>query len=176
MFADKTTTLITLQRGAFTSGVETVVIRPSNDTRYSSECIVSHNGDSLNATGCDPNKIFEYVQTLKFTELKRIVFIDEGHFFPELATAVEYLLANGTDVVVAGIDVDYRRQPFANMQSLEKIAKNHIACRAICQCGKFASYTKMRKELQAAVGEIVVGGSDKYAAYCGDPECESHWP
>lgn len=175
MFADKTTTLIRMQRGASISGIRTAVIRPSNDIRYSLEHIVSHSGDSLDAFGCDPEKLFEYVQNLDTNDLKT-VFIDEGHFFPSLVVSVQFLLEKNIDVVVAGIDIDYKRQPFANMLGLEKIAKNHVVCRAICTCGKFASYTKMKKELQAAAGEIVVGGSDKYAAYCGDAICEAYWP
>ena len=163
MFADKTTTLIRLIRG--TNG-EVTVIRPSTDTRYSRERIVSHSGDYFDAAGCDPDKILDLAQTLVGN-----VFIDEGHFFPCLVEAVLLMVARGCTVTIAGIDIDYRKQPFVNMQRLMALAKNHIICRAVCKCGKFASYTKMRDEFRKSC-EIVVGGSEKYAPYCGSVECE----
>lgn len=164
MFADKTTTLIKLIRG--TVG-DVTVIRPSTDTRYSSERIVSHSGDYFSASGCDPDKLLEFAETVSGH-----VFIDEGHFFPDIVEAVQLMIQNGCNsVTVAGIDFDYRKRPFANMQGVIAIAKNRIICRAVCQCGEFASYTKMREEFVVSPG-IIVGGSEKYAPYCGSAECE----
>jgi thymidine kinase len=168
MFADKTTTLIKLAKG---HGNNCIVIKPATDDRYGHNFVVSHNGEKYKAVECDPDKLLK-MEVENFShpfDRIYVVIIDEGHFFSNLAESVQRFLI-GYNVVVAGIDIDYRRRPFENMQALEPLAKNLIKCRAICKCGKFASFTKMREEHQTE-SEIVVGGSDKYAPYCGADEC-----
>ena len=166
MFADKTTTFINLIRGGIGNHL---ILHPSNDTRYTTDnLIISHNGEQIPSKPCEPTKLLSFVKVESSGYEK--VFIDEGHFYLELVEAVKHLLDMGIDVVVAGIDLDYNRQPFKNMEALDKIAKTHIKCKAICACGKFARYTKLTKSEtnSAKEGDIIVGGTDKYTVVCGD--------
>jgi len=170
MFADKTTTLISLIRGNSSHRTDNMVVKPSTDTRYDIvDEIVSHNQDSYPATSCDPGKLHELDLKNKST-----IFIDEGHFFPDIVENVQEFLKSGTNVVVAGIDLDYHHRPFENMQTLITMAKTLIRCKAFCQCGEFATFTKMRKEMQNKEN-ITVGGAEKYAPCCGKEECENTW-
>lgn len=180
MFGSKTTLLIALARGY--QHVKTVTaIKPSVDNRYHDTKIVSHNNDAIDAVNVNPNELMEFIDDYSNTlsevitdNNKEIFLIDEGHFFKDLAQAVNVLRAYGVHVVVAGLDKDFRMVPFPEMEALQKIAKNHIKCRAYCICGNYASYTKMRKALQTS-GNLVVGGADKYSPWCGLKECEDQW-
>jgi thymidine kinase len=171
MFGNKTTTLICLIRGN-TNISDCLVVKPSTDTRYDTygkDDIVSHNHDSYPATSCEPGKLKDLDWQNATT-----IFIDEGHFFPDIVANVKKFLEAGIDVVVAGIDLDYHHKPFENMRILIDMAKTIIRCKAFCQCGEFAIYTKMREEMQTDEN-ITVGGSEKYAPCCGHKHCEKTW-
>jgi len=180
MFGSKSTTLIALARGY--QHVKTVTaIKPSVDNRYHDKKIVSHNNDAIDAVNVHPEKLMEFIDNYTNTLSENtadnnieIFLIDEGHFFKNLVQAVSVLRAYGVHVVVAGLDKDFRMQPFPEMDALQKIAKNHIKCRAYCICGNYASYTKMRKALQTS-DNLVVGGAEKYSPWCGDQSCEDIW-
>lgn len=180
MFSSKSTTLIALARGY--QHVKTVTaVKPSVDNRYHDTKIVSHNNDAIDAVNVHPEKLMEFIDDYSNTLSENIAdnnneifLIDEGHFFKDLAQCVNVLRAYGVHVVVAGLDKDFRMVPFPEMESLQKTAKNHIKCRAYCICGNYASYTKMRKALQTS-GNLVVGGADKYAPWCGKYDCEDRW-
>lgn len=147
--------------------VRKLVIRPSTDTRYTnSNWIVTHDGDRIECESCDPKKLRQFIRARRGRFDK--VFIDEGHFYPDLQDVVVSLLEDGVDVVVAGIDFNYEREPFQNMQALEKYAKTLIQCHAICECGEKAPYTVLKEKTIGTNGkEILVGGSEKYGVTCG---------
>lgn len=180
MFGSKTTILIALARG-YQNGKTVTTIKPSVDNRYHETKIVSHNKDAIDAVNVHPDKLMdfvvEYLDTCSdvVTDNNREVFlIDEGHFFKDLAKSVNLLTSIGVNVVVAGLDKDFRSQQFPQMAILKKLAKNHIKCRAYCICGEYASYTKMKKSLQTE-DNLVVGGADKYSPWCGQYKCEDQW-
>jgi len=171
MFGNKTTTLICLIRGNKNLS-DCLVVKPSTDTRYDKYAkyqIVSHNHDSYPATIYEPGKL----QDLDWRNATTI-FIDEGHFFPDIVANVKKFLKANIDVVVAGIDLDYKHKPFENMRVLIEMSKTMIKCKAYCQCGEFATYTKMREDMQTDA-DITVGGSEKYAPCCGHKKCEKTW-
>lgn len=180
MFGDKTTTLIALARG-YQHVKNVTAVKPSVDNRYHDTKIVSHNNDAIDAVNVNPTKLMEFIDDYSNTLSENIAdnnneifLIDEGHFFKDLAQAVSVLRAYGVHVVVAGLDKDFRMVAFPEMAVLQKLAKNHIRCRAYCVCGEYASYTKMRRSLQTA-DNLVVGGADKYAPWCGKFSCEDQW-
>lgn len=175
MFASKTTTFIELIRGQ-RKDVRILVVRPTNDTRYTTDnVIISHDGDQIECESCHPDDLVAYV----FSQCEFIdkLFIDEGHFFPALEMAVIQALDTGVDVVVSGIDLNYQRKPFENMQSLEKYAKTLIQCHATCMCGSKARFTMLRNsETKTESGDaIIVGGWEKYGVSCGQLDCDEEY-
>jgi thymidine kinase len=171
MFADKTTTLIALIRGNEPHFCETIVVKPLIDSRYQDNlpAIISHNGDRYPAIECDSDNLRSIEHGYG-----AVIYIDEGHFFPNIVEDVKHFLKAGAKVVVAGLDLDFRHEGFQNMQELMAMAKINIQCKAICQCGAFAKYTKMREDLQTE-NNIDVGGAEKYAPCCGAKLCEDTW-
>jgi thymidine kinase len=183
MFANKTSTLIELIKiyvNEINPDFDLTVIKPTTDNRYAKSELVSHNGLRYPALECAPDELLILLQKEisikgKFAHMKHKIFIDEGHFFQNLYDAVNLCLDAGIDVVVSGINIDYMMNPFQEMQKLQNIAKTHILCSAYCnECGKLARYTKIRPEVVHSNDSsvVIVGGSDKYAPYCGKKECK----
>lgn len=171
MFADKTTTLIGLIKSRIDRYDSFKVIKPTTDDRYSAKGnLVSHNGLQYPAIEIKPDGLLQYVSDIAVVG----IFIDEGHFFTNLYESVQTCLDAGIDVIVSGINIDYMRNPFPEMQKLQAIAKTHIVCSAYCnECGKLARFTKMRPDVEHPENSsiVVVGGAEKYAPYCGSEEC-----
>mgnify|MGYP001065210924 CR=1 FL=1 len=181
MFASKTTTFIVFVRGQ-KDGTRKLVIRPSTDTRYTDgDWIVTHDGDRISCESCVPTDLRDFIAARTKRSSINKVFIDEGHFYPDLESVVSVLLEDGIDVVVAGIDYNYERRPFENMKALEKYAKTIVQCHAICDCGDVAPYTVLKKTVlkknvnTSKSGEIIVGGAEKYGVSCGSQKCDAQF-
>lgn len=188
MFANKTTTLIELIKACVSlnpskpGAVAITVIKPTTDNRYpdAKNYLVSHDDLRYPASECEPDQLYKTLERQVTVQkpyaklLKCKIFIDEGHFFKNLLESVQMCLNAGIDVVVSGINIDYKGNPFLEMKQLKELAKTHIACSAFCiECGLLARYTKMRPEIEHPTDSsvVIVGGSDKYAPYCGNEEC-----
>jgi thymidine kinase len=97
----------------------------------------------------------------------RVIGIDEAQFLDaELVDVCERLANSGLRVVVAGLDQDYRGQPFEPVPQLLAIAEHITKTRAICVvCGQPALRSQ---RLGASTERVVVGAADKY-----EPRCRS---
>jgi thymidine kinase len=168
MFADKTSTLITLIREAWNESKKVMVIKPSTDNRYEEHelNIIAHNGKKHPSHSIVPSKLLQFIESPDFIS-SGTVFIDEYHFFEDIAYVVKLLIENQFDVVVSGIDLNYHRLEMPAYSSLERMAKTHIRLKSTCKdCGKLAAFTKIRKEFITENGTNIVGGAEKYAPSC----------
>jgi len=160
MFAGKTKLLI--QRLQSRSPNEYRVVKPTLDGRYGHDRIVSHDGDWLPAievSHTDPEKILSLVQPGV-----RMVGIDEIQFFsPGLVPVVQTLAQNGLRVLLAGLDLDYRGEPFGSVPALQEMAHQITFTMATCRCGRPANRTQ--RIIQGAE-QILVGGKDAYEPRC----------
>ena len=100
-----------------------------------------------------------------------VVAVDEAQFFDEAITKVCTILANkGIRVIVAGLDQDFRGDPFGPMPIILSLAEQVSKLHAICVvCGKDASRTQRMIDGRPAYFEeptVVVGGSESYEARC----------
>ena len=95
----------------------------------------------------------------------QVVGIDEGQFLgSDLPAVVDRLAESGKRVIVAGLDQDYRGQPFEPMPQLLAIAEYITKTLAICVvCGAPASRTQRTRPES---GRVVVGGAGLYEARC----------
>lgn len=152
MFSGKTEELIRRLRRAQIANQKVEIFKPTIDNRYSEDEIVSHNKNSIPST-----PVSSAQQILLLASEVEVVGIDEAQFFDEAIVEVVRTLANGgTRVIVAGLDMDYRGNPFGPMPMLLSMAEFVTKVHAICQrCGSLANYSHRlsNQEQQVMVGE-----------------------
>ena len=160
MFSGKTEELIRRVNRFVLAKKKVKVFKPEMENRYSSTEVVSHNKVAIPAIAVKNAK-----DILLHTDSVEIIAIDEAQFFDENIVPVCKQLANDNiRVIVAGLDMDYKGQPFGSMPQLLAIADNITKLHAICmECGELASFT-FRKEKNESL--IVLGEKDKYSALC----------
>lgn len=168
MFSGKTEALITQIRRAEFAKLRYQVFKPEIDTRYSNSEVASHNKSRFPATNVKvASDILEHIAP--FTE---VVAIDEVQFFdPSILEVVSELAETGRRVIVAGLDTDWRGEPFGPMPQLLAIADVIHKQYAICMvCGAPATRTQ---RIVAARDQFLLGSTDSYEARCRkhfDPE------
>ncbi len=160
MFAGKTEELIRRLRRAKLARQKTEIFKPVIDSRYSLEKVVSHDENSIPSTPVENSSAI-----LLLSGGVEVVGIDEAQFFDDSLIEVCTKLANqGIRVVVAGLDMDYKGQPFGPMPSLLAIADYVTKVHAICmKCGNIAQFTH---RLVNNDSPIMLGEKDKYEPLC----------
>lgn len=167
MFSGKSEELIRRVRRAQYGKLNVQVFKPAIDNRYSDEAVVSHNGTSVIAKPVSHSfSILEEV--MPETDL---VGIDEAQFFDAGIVEVAQELANrGYRVIAAGLDQDFRGEPFGPMPKLMALAENVTKLQAICLvCGSPASRTQRLINGKPASYDdpiILVGASESYEPRC----------
>jgi len=164
MTSGKSSELIRLIKRQKTINTPIMIINHTSDTRYGENSLNTHDKISEKATCI--SKLFEIVTTDDYKNAK-IIFIEEGQFFPDLydfvITACE---KDNKSVVIAGLDGDYKRDPFGDMLRLipiaDEVTKIHALCK-ICNDGTLASFTK---RLIKSDDKVLVGGNESYQAVC----------
>jgi thymidine kinase len=167
MFCGKTEELIRRARRAVIARQELQVFKPTIDDRYSIERVTSHNGQNIEAQPISHSR--EILEHLKNTTT--VVAVDEAQFFDtELVSVVEALAARGLRVIVAGLDMDFRGEPFGPMPQLMCLAEDVTKLHAICVvCGEEACRTQRLVNGSPAHYNdpvIMVGASEAYEARC----------
>ncbi len=167
MFAGKSEELIRRARRALYAKQKVQVFKPAMDDRYDEKDAVSHEGRRIPAVPVsDARQLRGAID--KDTDL---VCIDEAQFFGSeiVALAVE-LADSGREVLLAGLDQDFRRQPFGPMADLLCAADEVVKLRAICtKCGRPASHTYRTIDDQPAHWNdptVLIGASERYEARC----------
>jgi len=167
MFSGKSEELIRRVRRAQFAKQQIQVFKPVIDNRYSEEAVVSHNGTSVT---CKPIESSSQI----FAHLKpdtEIIAIDEVQFFDDNIVEVVTALADkGYRVIVAGLDQDFRGEPFGPVPALMAIAESVTKLQAVCSvCGSPASRTQRLINGKPASYDdpvILVGASESYEARC----------
>ena len=160
MFSGKTEELIRRLRRAQIAKQKVVIFKPKIDTRYSQEHIVSHSEQFL-----DANVIDDAHEILNLAGDAQVIGIDEGQFFKSnIVDVCNHLADQGKRVIVAGLDQDYKGNPFDPMPQLLAIAEYITKTLAICVvCGNPADRTQRKSEQHE---RVVVGAKDLYEARC----------
>lgn len=161
MFSGKTEELMRRIRRVQYANQPLRIFKPSLDTRYVADKIVSHDNRQSEAIIISKSKeILDHI-----TEHIQVVAIDEVQFFDETFPLICTQLANqGVRVILAGLDMDYRGIPFGTMPTLLSQAEYITKLHAICaRCGAVAQYTH-RKTADQEVH--VIGTSKEYQALC----------
>lgn len=157
MFSGKTEELLRRIRRAEYAHQRIQLFKPHIDTRYSPDAIVSHNANSFNA-----RTVARAADIPQHTSQAEVVGIDEAQFFDEEIVAVVRKLANtGKRVIVAGLDMDYKGNPFGPMPQLLAIAEFITKLHAICvRTGGLAHFSYRKPHV--AAGQVKLGAHQQY--------------
>lgn len=167
MFAGKTEELIRRVRRAQIARQRVQVFKPAIDNRYTAEGVSSHNGLRVEAAVVSGSQeILDRV-----APDTTVVAIDEAQFFDwRIAEVCDELADRGLRVIVAGLDMDFRGEPFGPMPVLMAQAEQVDKLQAICVvCGAPASRTQRLVDGQPASYDdpiILVGAQETYEARC----------
>ena len=153
MFSGKTEELIRRMKRAQFARQKVEIFKPSIDTRYSDEDVVSHDGLSIDSTPVDNSS-----SILLLGSDCDVIGIDEAQFFDNnLVEVCNELARKGVRIIVAGLDMDFRGVPFGPMPALCAVADDVTKVHAICmRCGALAyvSYRKIHNEKRVLLGEV----------------------
>ncbi|QKY70490.1 thymidine kinase [Lentibacillus sp. CBA3610] len=171
MFSGKSEELIRRVRRATYANLSVRVFKPVIDDRYAEESVISHNGTSIIARPVkDSDNILEYLQQHHID----VIGIDEAQFFDDNIISVANELANdGIRVIAAGLDTNFRGEPFGPMPKLMAQSESISKLNAICPiCGSPANRTQRLIDGRPASYDdpvIMVGASESY-----EPRCRHH--
>ncbi len=160
MFSGKTEELIRRLKRARIAGQRIEVFKPKIDTRYGEARVVSHDSNSLLATPISDTR-----RLLEIPEDVTVVGLDEAQFFePQVVQHVQTLANQGKRIIIAGLDMDFRGQPFGPICNLLAVAEYITKVHAICShCGNLATHSYRLTQDQDTV---VLGEKDLYEARC----------
>src|SRR5574344_1538028 len=160
MFSGKTEELIRRLKRANFAKQKVEIFKPALDTRYSDEEVVSHDHNAIQSTPVDSS-----ASILLFSSNIDVVGIDEAQFFDDgLVDICNQLADNGVRVIIAGLDMDFKRIPFGPIPALCAIADEVTKVHAICvKCGNlaYASHRITKSEKRVLLGE-----KDTYKPLC----------
>jgi len=138
MFSGKTEELIRRLKRAQFAKQKVEIFKPLVDTRYNEEMVVSHDANEIRST---PVPAAANIRLL--ADDCDVVGIDEAQFFDEEIVSVCNDLANrGVRVVIAGLDMDFKGNPFGPMPALMATAEYVTKVHAVCtRTGNLANYS-----------------------------------
>jgi thymidine kinase len=168
MFSGKTEELMRRLKRAQYARQKIQVFKPVIDQRYSVDHVQSHDANRILST---PVKFAKEILD-KVDDNTRVVGIDEAQFFDDAIVDVAQKLAyRGTRVICAGLDLDFRGQPFGPMPHLLAVAESVTKLSAVCVvCG--APATRSQRMLteepsaEESTEQVLVGALDYYEARC----------
>ena len=178
MYSGKTEELLRRVKRAQIARQKVQVFKPQIDDRYSVDHVQSHNANRIISRPVErATDILELVENNT-----RVVGIDEAQFFDEAIVDVAQKLAyRGIRVIVAGLDMDFRGQPFGPMPRILAVAEQVTKLQAVCVvCGAPASRSqRIAGPTGVDAEKVLVGATDLYEArcrFCHEPEGDGSAP
>lgn len=163
MFSGKSEELIRRLGRSVLAQQKVIAIKPGIDNRYAADAIASHSGAKFKAVA-----VQSAAEIPALCEGYQVVGIDEAQFLEGLVEVVHDLATSGKQVIVAGLDLDFRGMPFGPVPALlataEVIEKLHAVC---VVCGAPATRSQRVADSET---RVLVGSSGVYEA-----RCRRHW-
>lgn len=160
MFSGKTEELIRRLKRAEIANQRVEIFKPRMDIRYSDEQVISHDASSILSTPVSTSG-----NILLLSSEVDVVGIDEAQFFDRGLVEVCNSLANsGVRVIVAGLDMDFRGNPFGPIPAILATAEYVTKVHAICmKCGNLAQFSH-RKDISEEI--VLLGEQNVYEPLC----------
>ncbi|MGL5049129.1 MAG: thymidine kinase [Fusobacteriaceae bacterium] len=170
MFSGKSEELIKRLRRAKYANKKMVVFKHASDSRYDETRVASHSLNFIEAVPATSVECMEKLVKEKYNDVE-VVGIDEVQFFGEsVVEFCEKLAKEGKRVIVAGLDQDFKGDPFKPMDKLLAVAEFIDKFNAICMvCGSPASKTQRLVNGEPAFSDdpiVMVGAAESYEARC----------
>lgn len=177
MFSGKTEELLRRVERARIARKEVLLLKPEVDTRYALEQVVTHYGRSLPC-----RRLPVHISPARFAEriahhrspVPDVFAFDEAHFFgADFPALCEGLVREGKRVIVAGLDLNFRGEPFGPMPELLALADEAVKLTAVCTvCGGPATRSQRLVDGRPVTGgpEVLIGGLETY-----EPRCREHF-
>jgi thymidine kinase len=160
MFSGKTEELIRRMKRAKIARQRVEIFKPAVDVRYDEEKVVSHDRNAIQST-----PVTTAANILLLANDVDVVGIDEAQFFDlELPVVCNELAQRGIRVIVAGLDMDFKGNPFGPMPQLMATAEYVTKVHAICmRCGKLAHFSHRTVSNDKLV---MLGETESYEPLC----------
>ncbi|MEX1188879.1 MAG: thymidine kinase [Bacteroidia bacterium] len=161
MFSGKTEELIRRLKRAKFAKQRVEIFKPAVDIRYDDEDVVSHDSNSIRSTPVESSQ-----SILLLAGDVEVIGIDEAQFFDkELVNVCNELANQGCRVIVAGLDMDYRGNPFGPIPSLLATAEYVTKVHAICMvCGNLANHSHRLDTSNENL--VLLGETNEYQPLC----------
>ncbi|AVQ37648.1 thymidine kinase [Clostridium botulinum] len=172
MYSGKTEELIRRIRRAEIAKQKVQVFKPKIDNRYSKQDVVSHAGDKIQSVPVKSSK--EILE--KLLDDTDVIGIDEAQFFDDsLVEIVSKIANNNRRVICAGLDMDFKGEPFGPMPKLMAIAEFVDKIQAVCMvCNNPATRTQRLingKPAKKSDPVVLIGAQESYEARCRKCHC-----
>lgn len=169
MFSGKTTEIVRLLTRHQIAGEKVLLCRHRTDTRG----ILTHTPLSHKLEEIFLDSLAE-LQKINDFESYKVIGVDEGQFFPNLARDVSLLANNGYEIIIAGLNATSEQSPFEEIQKVIPIAEKITKLNSVCmKCGNdFASFTYYKGKHKE--GDVLVGDEKDYSVLCRKCLNETH--
>ena len=160
MFSGKTEELLRRLKRVKIAKQTVEIFKPVIDVRFSAVEVVSHDRNSIISTPVDHSS-----NIMLLSSGTDVVGIDEAQFFDMgLVNVCQQLADQGVRVIVAGLDMDFKRVPFGPIPALCAIADDVTKVHAICvRCGSLANYSH---RIVAGEKQVMLGEMEEYIPLC----------
>lgn len=168
MFSGKSEELLRRIKRGVIAKQKVLLFKPSIDNRYDENRVSTHNGNSYDSISIEKSSdILNFVKDTNYD----IIGIDEIQFFDnDIVKIINKLADDGIRVIVAGLDMDFKAEPFHPMPEIMAISEMVTKLHAVCnKCGKEASRSQRLingKPAKYDAPIVVIGASESYEARC----------
>ncbi len=168
MFSGKSEELLRRIKRGVIAKQNVLLFKPLIDNRYEENKVSTHNGNTFESVNIDKSEeIYDYIKDKKYD----IIGIDEVQFFDKnIVEVINNLADDGIRVIVAGLDMDFKAEPFYPMPEIMAISEMVTKLHAVCnKCGKEASRSQRLINGEPAKYDdpiVVIGASESYEARC----------
>jgi len=160
-----------------------MLLKPSADTKAAAGVVESRNRngcgkmEAVEFPSADPWTVLPLIEATQQRIGKRVecIAVDEGQFVHDLFSFTKRLLDSGHDVMVSGLELDFRGMPFGEMLELSWLVRTYAGnvteLVAYCSCGAKALYPqRMIDGKPATYNSPIIMAGDNY-----EPRCEEHF-
>lgn len=165
MFSGKTSKLLEIYKQCKFCNIPVAVINHSADTRYHNTMLSTHDGNMIPCIQTD--EIFNMWNLATNSDLThaKVILINEGQFFPQLARTVADMVSNNKIVYVAGLDGDFERQKFGEILELIPLCDKLTKFTSLCGLCKNGTAGIFSKRISNETQQMLIG-SDNYIPVC----------
>lgn len=165
MFSGKTSKLLEIYKQCKFCNIPVAVINHSADTRYHDTMLSTHDGNMIPCIQTHDLLCMWDCKENKDLNDAKVILINEGQFFPNLAQIVKSMLDVNRKVYVAGLDGDFERRRFGEILDLIPLCDKVTKFTSLCGRCKNGSHGIFSQRISKEIEQMLIG-SDNYIPVC----------